>query len=93
MGAYYQEITMPKMSKKALASAWLKLVAQESWDNGHSGYTGTFAEKDSVLEVIPGVWETDKAKRHCEDNNDKWEAAYAYKLNTGEWYVGGWCSS
>jgi hypothetical protein len=90
MGANFDEITLSKMTEAKLKQAWQKIVEQCLYDYGHAGYTGTFAEKDG-LEVIPGTWELDKARKHAEDN-DKWGPAWAYRLQSGEWLIAGWCS-
>jgi hypothetical protein len=92
MGGCFQDKKLPKMSEKALVTAYSDLVAKEAWDSGHGGYTGTFAEKHE-LKVIPGSWEVDEARQDAGDNNDKWGPAFAYRLKTGEWYIAGWCSS
>ena len=61
------------------------------YDHGHSGYTGTFAEKCDIT-IINGEWEPDKARDHCMENNEKWGDAYAYHLKDGGWLFGGICS-
>ena len=73
-----------------------QLVEDCLYTYGHGGYTGTFAEKDSVQVIAPlngsPEWTQERARLHCQDNNDKWGPAYAYWLGGDRWYIGGWCS-
>src|SRR4051812_2169639 len=49
----FEALTTPEES---LAQAFSRAVAQAGWDHGHSGYTGSLAEKGEVvlIPVSPG---------------------------------------
>jgi len=53
-------------------------------------HSGTFAAKGRGLILQKGIWSAELAEEHCVDKNNKWDSAYAYKLEDG-WLVGGWC--
>ena len=92
MGGEFQSTTT-RAERKNLQDKYAKIVERALWDYGHSGYSGSFAEKPE-LEIIPGVWTEEEAEKDCSNRNDKWGPAWAYKLHEiGEWYIGGWCSS
>lgn len=82
--------------ENGLESRYQQLVRDCQYEYGHGGYTGTFAEKHSVQVIRPPdgqkVWNREAAHQHCQDNNQKWDASYAYWLGDSRWYVGGWCS-
>lgn len=75
--------------------------AQARYDYGHSGYTGTIAEKPGwvVIQSEPLDPETavNLAQRLINDADpridDKWGPAGAVPLTTGEWLFFGWASS
>ena len=91
MGAEYQE-RIVTTDDSGLTQVFHEIVEGAKFDHGHSGYSGTFAEKLD-LEIIDGVWEEAQAEDDCTKRNDKWGPAWAYKLHDGRWYIGGWCSS
>jgi len=92
MGAAYQETIIHAKNKGEFFEAYGKYFKQECWEHGHSGYSGTFAEKPEV-EIRPGTWDRYGAEEDAEEYNDKWGPAWAYNLGDGTYYVGGWCSS
>jgi len=71
-------------------------VEAAKYDHGHAGYSGTFAEKDSI-EIIPNpdgeFWSEKDAEDHATEENDKWGPAGAYQLGEDQWLFAGWCSS
>jgi hypothetical protein len=94
MGATYRETGIKAANEAKLRVAYAALVAEEAYEYGHGGYTGTFAEKASVRIIPPPDgkkrWSIKAAREHCDDN-DKWGSAWAYRLGAGKWYVGGYC--
>ena len=92
MGAEYCTKILDKMTKDEVKDEFYRIQEQCRYMDGHGGYSGTFAEKHGVRFEY-GVFTYDKADAHCLDHNDKWEAAGAYKLDDGRWFIGGWCSS
>ena len=67
------------------------------WNYGHSGYTGTIAEKNSFKEVFPENNETPVQciNRHIDADTfgDKWSPAGCVKIKDGEYVFFGWASS
>jgi hypothetical protein len=87
--------------------AFFELVENAQWDYGHSGYTGTIAEKyEFKIFSVPDKWKgkeeeyadwllnKDDDGRH--DNRcyfDKWGPAGCLKADYDEWVFFGWASS
>ena len=70
------------------------------WDHGHSGYTGTIAEKDSFKVIHCNMNEGDihaKMDECMEDYDhfvqDKWGPAGAIKISKNAWVFFGTASS
>lgn len=88
--------TVVRTPEDGLQRRFEQLVEDCQYTYGHGGYTGTFAEKHSVQVIRPpaddSVWTQDSARIHCQDNNEKWDDAYAYWLGGDQWYIGGYCS-
>ena len=96
MGAEFNEEIFEDMSVDELKQAYQKEVEECLYNFGHSGYSGTFAEKpDLEIQTIPNIPNPteEEARTFADDRNDKWEASFAIKLDSGKWFVGGWCSS
>jgi hypothetical protein len=95
MGSSYCETIMGAF-KNGLDRRYAQLVRDCQYQHRHGGYSGTFAEKRNVQVIPPPdgkkVWDREVAQTHCQENNDKWDASYAYWLGNSRWYVGGWCS-
>ena len=92
MSSEYQEIVLPDCTQEDLMEEWKSIVADAEYDYGHSGYSGTFAEKPE-LEIVNEVFESqDDAARFVQDRDDKWGPATAVRIPEG-WYIGGNCSS
>ena len=80
-----------------------KAVEQAQWDYGHSGYTGTIAEKYEGFIIIPdsewkGKYEPSwYARKLIRDGDaridDKWGPAGAIELDINKWGFFGWASS
>jgi hypothetical protein len=93
MGAEYRsDIIDGNLTEEELKQKFFELKEQDEYNYGHAGYTGTFAEKMDI-DIIDGVMTGKEAEEYTQDNNDKWENAFAIKLDDGRWYIGGWCSS
>ncbi|AEJ38747.1 hypothetical protein TPY_0548 [Sulfobacillus acidophilus TPY] len=87
--------------------AFRAAVAEAQWLYGHSGDTGTIAEKDAVRVVTPPrpmtddetcVWAETLLNEGPDDPQldwieDKWAPAAAVRLNAGGWLFFGWAAS
>ena len=91
-GSYNSERIESGVKRDELQAKYRDIVAHCQWESGHGGYSGTFAEKPE-LRIMPGTWGLEDARRNCQDENDKWGPSFAYQLDIGGWYIGGWCSS
>jgi len=84
---------------KNAKDAFQKAVEQAQYDHGHSGYTGTIAEKSSFV-MIPlpdGMKPMELADKLMEEDdpriNDKWGDAGCIAIpNTDEYLFFGWAS-
>lgn len=90
---------MKTASGKTAKEAFKNAVEQAQYDHGHSGYTGTIAEKDSFVMIPykPGdVSPHDFAANLMEDEdpriNDKWGPAGCIDLGKGNYLFFGWAS-
>lgn len=78
--------------------AFNNAVAEAQYDHGHSGYSGTIAEKDSFTEVpkpttFSGDWEVHDDPLLEMQFDDKWGPAGCFKVKEGQWCFFGWASS
>ena len=84
-------------SGKTASEAFKAAVDEALWDDGHNGYSGTIAEKDSFKEVFPKSNETPTQcmNRHIDENTfgDKWGSAGCVKIEDGKYAFFGWASS
>ena len=96
MGAdtFYQ-----KAKGKTAKAAFTNAQKAARHDHGHSGYTGTIAEKNEfVLIPLPAGAnpEAEADRLISEDDSrvtDKWGPAGCFDLGNGEYYFFGWASS
>ena len=96
MGAEFIEVTH-KSTREQLHKWYPGFVDKQAYENGHGGYSGSFAEKRSV-EMVPvpealRYWDLAAAEEHAMDHNDKWGPAFAYEVDKDQWYIAGWASS
>lgn len=91
MGGEYRENIITASTEQDLQQEYEKLVEHHMYMYGHSGYSGSFAEKPE-LKIIPGVFVQETAGVDCRDTNDKWGPSFAYHIGEDQWYIGGWCS-
>lgn len=94
MGGAYCDLEIPNCADTELHATYKELHKQALYDHGHSGYSGTFAEKPE-LEIIESQFQTYReARDYIVGHNDKWGPAMAVKVLHPEphWYIGGWCS-
>jgi hypothetical protein len=61
---------------------WPKINEQYCWDHGHTGYTGTLAEKPEISfprgnKEFPNIH---AAKEWINEHNDKWGPAFAVRV-------------
>lgn len=81
----------------SLAFAYAREEAQ--FDHGHSGYTGTIAEKSNfILIPLPDGRDPHDYAEELMDNDDprisdKWGPAGCIKIRDGEYLFFGWASS
>lgn len=77
-------------------------VREAQWEHGHGGYTGTIAEKGSVVlipEVVAETWEEGDRLAykmiHDDDDriDDKWGPAGAIRVKNKGWVFFGMASS
>lgn len=92
MGANFETINVIAQDKESLKKQWADIVQRAFYDYGHSGYSGSFAEKEG-LQIMPGKWAERLAYDHALNNNPKWGPAWAYQVADDEWFIAGWCSS
>lgn len=100
--------TFFQLSKgKTAAAAFKAAVEQAQYDYGHSGYTGTVAEKDSFVKIPFAVDHSNTAEpwrqaeafadRLISDRDsridDKWGPAGCIEYTPGEFLFFGWASS
>jgi hypothetical protein len=99
MGANFDEVVLDgAIPTQELKKAFKEIQDQRSWEYGHSGYTGTFAEADGIEFPKQQVFKDETAaEKWLSDHADKWGPALAVKYTTpnGElkWYIAAWCSS
>jgi hypothetical protein len=96
MGAQqFDTVAYGKTPREAFSNA----VDQARYDHGHSGYSGTMAEKDSYTLLDPGTEDpaTFAERLMAEDDPricDKWGPAGCVKLDGNDEYLFfGWASS
>ena len=83
-----------KLSNKELEVEWIEIQEQRCYDYGHSGYTGTLAEKIAMTIHRNKVFDTNReAEEWIEENNDKWGNADCVSIEDEGWLIGGICSS
>jgi hypothetical protein len=93
-GQTFETIAGGKDPKEAFARA----REQAAWDHGHSGYTGTIAEKDDfvLIDVPAGEDPITFAEKIVRDGDkrvdDKWGPAGCVKVEDGKWLFFGWAS-
>lgn len=61
-----------KKSAKTAVEAFRALVEEARCDSGHSGYTGTIAEKDDFRMVSAGATPTLEFVEQCFDDSNHW---------------------
>jgi len=92
LGGEYREDIIFASTERELRQKYNELVECHLYMYGHSGYSGSFAEKPE-LKIIPGAFIQETASVECQDTNDKWGPSFAYNIGDGKYYIGGWCSS
>lgn len=96
MGGTEISTTLENTTPETLQENYRKLYEQALYDHGHSGYSGSFAEKPDVEIRKPPIdkkyWDLEKAKEDSQDN-DKWGPSWAYQLDKDTFWLGGSASS
>ena len=83
-----------------LQDEFQRISDQCRYENGHI-YSGGIGMKDGVVDMTRHAMpvgsapyaDPDVAFHHCEQENDKWGPAWAYRTGPDTWFFGGWCSS
>ena len=72
-----------------------RIFEDAAYENGHGGYSGSFAEKDSVKIHRSNVFEDISfAEKWISDlNTSKWDQADIVPVLGEGWLMAGWCSS
>ncbi len=94
MGANFQGYVVPGSQNAEFkrVSEWFdRLVDQQQMEHGYDSYSGEFCAKRYGLRQIHGEWTEETAEEHCVDHNEKRGATFAYQLDDGRWWIGGWC--
>jgi hypothetical protein len=96
MGACFQTLIVPSVSKLAVEVDFEAAQIQDRHDNGHS-YSGGLGMAEG-LEFKNETFETyQEAEAWLADNSQKWEAALAVKFKDKngktKTLIGAWCSS
>jgi len=85
-----------KMTKAEVNKKCQEVFEQAAYNYGHSGYTGTLAEKSGMsVNILDETFDTEQeAEKYICDtlDNDKWGPADVVKVKGQGWLVGGWCS-
>ncbi len=97
MGAMFETFTTEDHGNTDLKRVYHDEVETACHENGHGGYSGTFAESPGLTIRAETFHNGDAAYEFLEENTRKWENAWAVRF-TGEdnalyWLVGGWFSS
>ena len=88
-----------KVRGKTAKEAFQAALDQAHWDHGHSGYSGTLAEKSEyvVIPVPAGADPIAYAGQLMDEDDerihDKWGPAGCVKVSDDEFYFFGWASS
>ncbi|MBT7080174.1 MAG: hypothetical protein HN929_01685 [Chloroflexi bacterium] len=84
---------------KTVQIAFNNAKEEAYYDYGHSGYTGTIAEKDRFI-IIPlpegreaGEYSDELISDGDPRIDDKWGPVGCIKIQDGEWLFFGWASS
>ena len=106
MGAYQFGVTAKQGPGEALETVFRRVVEDARYEHGHGGYTGTIAEKDSVITIKAEPVTMDEARlmadilMNKDDSRvtDKWGPAGAIRVidpgyGFDGWYFFGWASS
>ena len=99
MGAEYCQTTIEdpelKMTDTEIETAAQEIFEQAAYDYGHSGYSGSFAEKDEVNIIRDEVFMDIEAADKFIDkmDSDKWGPADVVPVAGVGWYMAGWCSA
>lgn len=84
---------------KTATQAFNAAVNKAQYDHGHSGYTGTIAEKSEFVMIVPNEGESpeDCAERLTEERDkridDKWGPAGCIDCGNEKYLFFGWASS
>jgi hypothetical protein len=96
MGA--ESFTTRPYPTKTAAEAFHQAVEEAQWDHGHSGYTGTIAEKHSyvMMPLLEGKDVDQSINQYFDEDHhqiaDKWGPAGCIVNAEGQFIFFGWAS-
>lgn len=82
------------MSSDQIKASFQRTIEQCEYDYGHSGYTGSFGEKEGV-KIHPKTFGNVEDAESFIDKLDtcKWEDADCVGIKGVGWLIAGWCSA
>lgn len=99
MGGERYDVTIKRSEARTAKAAFEKAVKQAQYDHGHSGYSGTIAEKSRLHPPAHKPFETwEAARAFARDfggEMDKWGPSEVVEVKgkDGGWLFFGWASS
>lgn len=94
MGAEFCCETITAKTAKQVKTKHDELVKQAQYDNGHSGYSGSFAESPGVTVSDQEFDDIEAAEEYIDETAKKWENSIAVRIKgTDTWVIGGVFSS
>lgn len=95
MGAERDECIVKAKIDEEAGAEFAKIIESRAWMHGHAGYTGTFAEKESV-KILPKpngqFWQKDELEELA-DERSKWDDPVGGQISEIEYFICGWCSA
>jgi hypothetical protein len=94
MGCSFNCIELQAKKKEAAMIEATAVIEQESYEHGHGGYTGTFAEAQGCeFAKHPPLKTQEDAEEWLNDHAQKWGPALLVKKTDGTYCMGANCSS
>ena len=84
-----------KMTECAIHTLIVETCEESAYQNGHGGYSGTFAEKDgNDVDFLQKEFDSvEEADTHIDETADKWGSVMVAKVKDYGWVIGAVCSS
>ena len=93
MGAEFNFTTLSADNDKQALEQGNEVIKQAQYDEGHGGYTGSFAEAQGCQVVKNDDLEGADAEEWLDERAEKWGPALIVKAKDGRYYMGALCSS